>query len=146
MGRAYVCGIHGGRIFVLWNRQDFEAQGQPLKYRDIIETNFKCIKENFIMTIEKTITGTAAVLKIIGRLDTTTAPELEATIDACAAGIKELVLDCTALEYVSSAGLRVILKVQKLMNAQGNMKLTHVNETIMEVFDITGFADILTIE
>ena len=98
------------------------------------------------MTIEKTIAGTAAVLKIVGRLDTSTAPELEATIDACAAGIKELVLDCAALEYVSSAGLRVILKAQKLMNAQGSMKLTGVNETIMEVFDITGFADILTIE
>ena len=98
------------------------------------------------MTIEKTITGTTAALKIIGRLDTTTAPELETTIDGSIAGIKDLVLDCEALEYVSSAGLRVILKAQKLMNAQGNMKLTHVNETIMEVFDITGFADILTIE
>ena len=98
------------------------------------------------MTIEKNITGAAAVLKIVGRLDTTTAPELEAAIDGCAAGINELVLDCSALEYVSSAGLRVILKAQKLMNAQGSMKLTHVNETIMEVFDITGFADILTIE
>ena len=98
------------------------------------------------MTIEKTITGTAANLNIIGRLDTTTAPELEATIDGCVAGIKELVLDCGELEYVSSAGLRVILKAQKLMNAQGTMKLTGVNETIMEVFDITGFADILTIE
>ena len=98
------------------------------------------------MMIEKMITGTEAVLKIVGRLDTTTAPELEATIDSCTAGIKELVLDCSALEYVSSAGLRVILKAQKLMNTQGTMKLTHVNETIMEVFDITGFADILTIE
>ena len=98
------------------------------------------------MTIEKIMTGTAATLKIVGRLDTTTAPELEATIDGCAAGINELVLDCSALEYVSSAGLRVILKAQKLMNAQGSMKLTHVNETIMEVFDITGFVDILTIE
>ena len=98
------------------------------------------------MTIEKNINVTAAILKIIGRLDTTTAPELEATIDGCAAGIKELVLDCSALEYVSSAGLRVILKAQKLMNAQGTMKLTGVNDTIMEVFDITGFADILTIE
>ena len=98
------------------------------------------------MTIEKTITGSVATLKIIGRLDTTTAPELEATIDGCAAGLKELVLDCSALEYISSAGLRVILKTQKMMNAQGSMKLTHVNETIMEVFDITGFADILTIE
>ena len=102
--------------------------------------------EKLNMTIEKTITGTAAVLKIIGRLDTTTAPELEAAIDGCVAGIKELVLDCEKLEYVSSAGLRVILKAQKLMNAQGTMKLTHVNETIMEVFEITGFADILTIE
>ena len=98
------------------------------------------------MKIEKTIAGTAATLKIIGRLDTTTAPELESTIDGCVDGIKELVLDCSELEYVSSAGLRVILKAQKLMNAQGAMKLTNVNETIMEVFDITGFADILTIE
>ena len=98
------------------------------------------------MKIEKMMTDTAAVLKIVGRLDTTTAPELEAVIDGCAGNIKELVLDCSALDYVSSAGLRVILKAQKLMNAQGDMKLTHVNETIMEVFDITGFADILTIE
>ena len=98
------------------------------------------------MTIEKMMNGTAATLKIIGRLDTSTAPELEAAIDGCIAGIKDLVLDCSALEYVSSAGLRVILKAQKMMNAQGAMKLTHVNETIMEVFDITGFADILTIE
>ena len=98
------------------------------------------------MTIEMTIANASASLKIIGRLDTSTAPELEATIDGCVAGIKELVLDCSELEYVSSAGLRVILKAQKMMNAQGNMKLTHVNETIMEVFDITGFADILTIE
>ena len=98
------------------------------------------------MTIEKMMNGAAAELKIVGRLDTTTAPELEVTIDNCAAQIKELVLDCAGLEYVSSAGLRVILKAQKLMNAQGSMKLTHVNETIMEVFDITGFADILTIE
>ena len=98
------------------------------------------------MTIEKTITGASAALKIVGRLDTTTAPELEATIDGCAAGLKDLELDCSALEYVSSAGLRVILKAQKLMNVQGAMKLTHVNETIMEVFDITGFTDILTIE
>ena len=98
------------------------------------------------MTIEKTITGTAAALKIVGRLDTTTAPELENAVDGCIAGIKELVLDCSALEYVSSAGLRVILKAQKLMNLQGAMKLIHVNESIMEVFDITGFADILTIE
>ena len=98
------------------------------------------------MTIEKMMTEATLSLKIVGRLDTATAPELEAAIDGCVAGIKELVLDCSALEYVSSAGLRVILKAQKMMNVQGKMKLTHVNETIMEVFDITGFADILTIE
>ena len=98
------------------------------------------------MTIEKNINGTVTALKITGRLDTSTAPALEAEIDGCVVGVRELVLDCGALEYVSSAGLRVILKAQKLMNAQGSMKLTGVNKTIMEVFDITGFADILTIE
>ena len=98
------------------------------------------------MTIEKLENGAAVALKIIGRLDTTTAPALEAAIDGLGAEVEELVLDCGGLEYVSSAGLRVILKAQKRMNAQGSMKLTAVNETIMEVFDITGFADILTIE
>ena len=98
------------------------------------------------MMIEKIAAGTAVTLKIVGRLDTTTAPELEKTIDGCGLSIKELVLDCSELEYVSSAGLRVILKAQKLMNDLGTMKLTHVNEEIMEVLDITGFADILTIE
>ena len=98
------------------------------------------------MTIEKNLNGAVATLKIVGRLDTSTAPALEAAIDGCAADIKELVLDCSALEYVSSAGLRVILKAQKQMNVRGRMKLIGVNETIMEVFDITGFADILTIE
>lgn len=98
------------------------------------------------MMIEKLSTDTGITLKIIGRLDTTTAPELEATVDGCIAGLKELVMDCSELEYVSSAGLRVILKAQKLMNTQGNMKVTNVNETIMEVFEITGFADILNIE
>ena len=98
------------------------------------------------MMIEKTVTGSAAVLKIVGRLDMTTAHELEAAVAGCIAGIKELVMDCSELEYVSSAGLRVILNAQKQMSLQGDMKLIHVNETIMEVFDITGFADILTIE
>ena len=98
------------------------------------------------MTIEKIANGAVITLKIIGRLDTSTAPALESAVDGCIAGVQELILDCTALEYVSSAGLRVILKAQKQMNAQGSMKLTGVNETIMEVFDITGFADILTIE
>lgn len=98
------------------------------------------------MTIEKILNGEAATLVVAGRLDTQTAPELEKEIDAVVSGLKELSLDMTGLEYVSSAGLRVILKAQKIMNAQGCMKLTHVNDSIMEVFDITGFLDILTIE
>ena len=98
------------------------------------------------MTIEKKLNGEAATLVVTGRLDTQTAPELEKEIDAIVSGLKELILDMAGLEYVSSAGLRVILKAQKIMNAQGSMKLTSVNDSIMEVFDITGFLDILTIE
>ena len=98
------------------------------------------------MTIEKKINGEAATLIVSGRLDTQTAPELENELDNILSGLKELTFDMTNLEYVSSAGLRVILKAQKAMNAQGSMKLTGVNDSIMEVFDITGFLDILTIE
>ena len=98
------------------------------------------------MIIEKKVNGESAVLAVAGRLDTQTAPELEKEIDAVLPGLKELTFDLNGLEYVSSAGLRVILKAQKAMNAQGSMKLTGVNDSIMEVFDITGFLDILTIE
>ena len=98
------------------------------------------------MTIDKKVEGTKTQLKIAGRLDTSTAPELETTIDACISGVEELIIDFEGLEYVSSAGLRVILKAQKIMNKQGSMKIINVNDTIMEVFDITGFADVLTIE
>ena len=98
------------------------------------------------MTIEKKINGEAVTLIVSGRLDTQTAPELENELDAVLPGIKELAFDMTNLEYISSAGLRVILKAQKAMNVQGSMKLTGVNDSIMEVFDITGFLDILTIE
>ena len=98
------------------------------------------------MTIEKKINGDALTLIVSGRLDTQTAPELENELDAILAELKDLTFDMTNLEYVSSAGLRVILKAQKVMNTQGSMKLTGVNDSIMEVFDITGFLDILTIE
>ena len=98
------------------------------------------------MTIEKKINGEALTLIVSGRLDTQTAPELEKELDSVLADIKELTFDFANLEYVSSAGLRVILKAQKAMNAQGSMKLVGVNDSIMEVFDITGFLDILTIE
>ena len=98
------------------------------------------------MHIEKKINNDAATLIVSGRLDTQTAPELENELDAVLPGLRDLTFDMTNLEYVSSAGLRVILKAQKAMNAQGSMKLTGVNDSIMEVFDITGFLDILTIE
>lgn len=98
------------------------------------------------MTIEKKLNGDSVTLKVTGRLDTQTAPELEKELDEILEGIKELTFEMEGLEYVSSAGLRVILKAQKAMNAQGSMKLTGVNDSIMEVFDITGFLDILTIE
>lgn len=98
------------------------------------------------MTIEKKIENGTITLTIAGRLDTTTAPELEKELDRVLDGAKELTFDMNGLEYISSAGLRVILKAQKAMNAQGAMKLTGVNDSIMEVFDITGFLDILTIE
>ena len=98
------------------------------------------------MTIEKVLNGESAKMIVSGRLDTQTAPELEKEIDGIIANLKELVFDMTGLEYISSAGLRVILKAQKIMNTKGSMKLIGVNDSIMEVFDITGFLDILTIE
>ena len=98
------------------------------------------------MTIEKKINQDTVILKVSGRLDTQTSPDLEKELDAVLPETKDLTFDMSCLEYVSSAGLRVILKAQKTMNAQGAMKLTGVNDSIMEVFDITGFLDILTIE
>lgn len=98
------------------------------------------------MFIEKECIETVLTMKVSGRLDTITAPTLETEITESAAGCEQLVLDFAGLEYISSAGLRVILKAQKLMTAKGGMKLLHVNETIMEIFEITGFSDILTIE
>ena len=83
---------------------------------------------------------------LTGRLDTTTAPELDTFAEKELINTQELVLDFTGLEYISSAGLRVILKMQKFMNVKGTMKLIHVSDIIQDVFDITGFADILSIE
>ena len=98
------------------------------------------------MKIEKNIENGKVLLTIEGRLDTTTAPELEKELDSSLVEATGLVFDMSKLEYISSAGLRVLLKAQKTMNVQGNMKVTNVNESIMEVFEITGFVDILTIE
>ena len=98
------------------------------------------------MTIQKNLNGTTLRVTLEGRLDTTTAPQLEAELKASMDGITELELDFEKLEYLSSAGLRVLLAAQKVMNKQGKMVIRHVNETIQEVFEITGFIDILTIE
>ena len=98
------------------------------------------------MTIEKNLNGTELTITIVGRLDTTTAPQLEAEIKQSIDGVEKLVLDFTALEYLSSAGLRVLLSAQKVMNKQGEMIIKNVNETIKEIFEVTGFIDILTIE
>ena len=98
------------------------------------------------MTINQERAGDALLIKLEGRLETTTAPELEAVIRDGLEGLAEFVLDLEKLEYLSSAGLRVILAAQKRMNRQGTMVVRHVNETIMEVFEITGFVDILTIQ
>ena len=81
-----------------------------------------------------------------GRLDTTTAPDLEKLLQESLPGVTELVLDFEKLDYISSAGLRVLLAAQKVMTKQGSMKLRHVNESIMEILEVTGFVDILTIE
>ena len=85
-------------------------------------------------------------VKVIGRLDTVTAPQLEAEFKGNINGVEKLVLDFAALEYLSSAGLRVLLAAQKVMNKQGEMVIRNVNETINEIFEVTGFIDILTIE
>lgn len=98
------------------------------------------------MVIKKTVEQKKLTMAVEGRLDTTTAPTLEQELDDTIDAVEDLVLDFAALDYISSAGLRVILKAQKIMNAKGAMKIVNVNETIMEVFEITGFVDILTIE
>ena len=97
------------------------------------------------MNIEKVFNDNEVVLNISGRLDTTTAPTLETGFVQIEATCKSLILDFAKLEYISSAGLRVLLKMQKTMAAKGGMKLLHVNETIMEIFEITGFSGILNI-
>ncbi len=99
-----------------------------------------------MLNIEKTIENGKAAFALEGRLDTVTAPELERALKESLDGVQTLTLDMEKLEYVSSAGLRVLLSAQKVMNRQGEMKLTHVSETIMEIFEVTGFTDVLTIE
>ena len=97
------------------------------------------------MNIQKTLSGAALTVALEGRLDTTTAPKLE-ELRGSVDGVSRLVFDLAKLEYISSAGLRVLLAMQKRMNRQGAMLLRNVNEAVMEVFEVTGFSDILRIE
>ncbi len=101
--------------------------------------------EEIAMTITKTAENGTLRIALEGRLDTNTAPQLEAELKTSLSGISELELDFSGLEYISSAGLRVLLAAQKTMSRQGKMTIRNVNETIMEVFEITGFVEILTI-
>lgn len=98
------------------------------------------------MTIDKQLNGTSMEITIEGRLDTMTSPQLEEELKTSLEGITDLTFDFDKLEYISSAGLRVLLSAQKTMNKQGIMKIVHVSEPVMDVFDVTGFVDILTIE
>lgn len=99
-----------------------------------------------MLNIKKAIENTAAVFTLEGRLDTTTAPELDQELKSSLPGVTALTLDVKDLAYISSAGLRVLLSAQKLMNKQGKMTIRNVNETVMEIFEVTGFSDILDIE
>ena len=99
-----------------------------------------------MLNLSKTIEDKSVKIALEGRLDTTTAPGLEAELKPALEGVTSLIIDCEKLEYISSAGLRVLLAAQKIMNKQGEMKVTHVGEAIMEIFEVTGFSDILTIE
>ena len=99
-----------------------------------------------MLDIKKTTEDKRIIYSLEGRLDTTTSPDLEKEVEAVPADTRELVFDFEKLEYISSAGLRVLLAAQKTMNKQGEMKLTKVNDTIMGIFEVTGFSEILTIE
>ncbi len=98
------------------------------------------------MNISKKMNGTELVVTLEGRLDTTTSPNLEAELKQSMDGAESLVMDVAALEYISSAGLRVLLSAHKAMSRKGGMKILHPNEIVSEVFDVTGFSDVLNIE
>ena len=98
------------------------------------------------MNIIKNLNGAELTIALEGRLDTTTAPDLEKDLKASLDNVESLIFDLVKLDYISSAGLRVLLSAQKVMNKKGSMKVTHVNDVVQEVFDVTGFSNILDIE
>ena len=98
------------------------------------------------MKVDKQRTDNQLEVAVTGRIDTTTAPQLEEEVKASIEGVTDLKIDFSGVEYISSAGLRVLLSCQKIMNSQGSMVMTGVRESVMEIFEVTGFSDILTIE
>ncbi|MBR0217917.1 MAG: STAS domain-containing protein [Clostridia bacterium] len=98
------------------------------------------------MTITKKQDGATLEIAVEGRLDTMTSPELDNELKTCLDGVEKLILNCEKLDYISSAGLRVLLNAYKVMNSKGGMRLIRVNEIVREVFEVTGFADVLMIE
>ena len=107
--------------------------------------NYTEMRENKMLNVNKTVENQIATVSLEGRLDTVTAPELENDLQELLPGLTELKLDFANLDYISSAGLRVLLATQKIMDKQGEMTLTNVSEAVMEIFEVTGFTDILTI-
>ena len=99
-----------------------------------------------MLNIEKKTNGSEMTVALQGRLDTATAPEMERELKESIDGVTALTIDMAGLDYISSAGLRVLLSMQKIMNRQGEMKVANVNDTIMEIFEVTGFSEILTIQ
>lgn len=99
-----------------------------------------------MLNIEKKSEGNNLTIELTGRLDTTTAPDLEKEVKGNIEGVESLVFDFNALEYISSAGLRVLLSAQKIMNKQGEMVVKNVSDDLKEIFEVTGFSDILNIE
>ena len=99
-----------------------------------------------MLNINKETDGNNLTIALSGRLDTTTAPELEGELKASLDGVTALIMDCKELEYISSAGLRVLLSTQKTMNKQGSMVVKNASDAVKEIFEVTGFSDILTIE
>ena len=98
-----------------------------------------------MLDINKNAEGSKLTIGLVGRLDTTTAPDLEKVVKEDLDGVTELVFDMSDLEYISSAGLRVLLSAQKIMNKTGKMTVSNVSDSINEIFEVTGFSDILTI-
>lgn len=110
--------------------------------------SYKIVEKEYkiMLNINKSTDGSKLTVALEGRLDTNTSPDLEASLQESLDGVTELVLDLEKLDYISSAGLRVLLAAHKMMSKQGSMKVVHVNTTVMEIFEITGFLDILTVE